>query len=56
MNKLRDDCFETGGKRMPIGEALELLKARLGPVVGKERIALKEAAGRVLAETITSPC
>ncbi|MGB1547000.1 MAG: gephyrin-like molybdotransferase Glp [Alphaproteobacteria bacterium] len=55
MNKLRDDCFETGGKRMPIGEALELLKARLHPVVGKERVALKAATGRVLAETITSP-
>ncbi|MCE2509736.1 MAG: bifunctional molybdopterin-guanine dinucleotide biosynthesis adaptor protein MobB/molybdopterin molybdotransferase MoeA [Alphaproteobacteria bacterium] len=56
MNKLSDDCFDAAGQRMPIGEALELLKARLSCAVGKEEVPLNAASGRILAEAIVAPC
>lgn len=55
MTELRNDCFEADGRRMPLSEALQLLKARLRTVVEKETVGLSEAAGRILAEAIVSP-
>jgi molybdopterin molybdotransferase len=47
---LLDDCFLHDRDRMRHDEALALLKSRLVPVAGIERLALAEALGRVLAE------
>jgi molybdopterin molybdotransferase len=49
---LRDDCFAlpAGVDWTPVEDALALLRDRLSPVVGQERVALGAAAGRVLAE------
>ncbi len=49
---LRDDCFAlpAGVEWTPVDDALALLRDRLSPVVGQERVALGAAAGRVLAE------
>lgn len=49
-----DDCFAHDPRRMPAGEALALLKERIGPVVGRERVPLAAAHGRILAETVIS--
>ena len=54
MAQLSDDCFETGGGLMPADDALALLEARLATIVGTEDVALKNAAGRILAADITS--
>jgi molybdopterin molybdotransferase len=51
---LLDDCFAHEPKRMPAGEALALLKERVGPVVGRETVPLAAAHGRILAETVVS--
>jgi len=55
MTELRNDCFEAGGQRMPLGEALQLLKELLAVVVEREKVSLSLALGRILAETIVSP-
>lgn len=49
---LRDDCFAlpAGVNWTPVNEALDLLKNRLRPVVGRETVPLADALGRVLAE------
>lgn len=46
---LIDDCFRPEQELLRHEDALELLKARIGPVTGIERVALPIAAGRVLA-------
>ena len=51
---LLDDCFAHDPKRLPAAEALALLRARIGPVVGTETVPLNHAHGRILAETVTS--
>ncbi len=48
--KLIDDCFVHDRDRLRHADALEILKARIAPVAGIERIALADAHGRVLAE------
>lgn len=48
--KLLDDCFLHDGRRMLHADAISLLRARVQPVTGTERVAIAEAAGRVLAE------
>lgn len=55
MAQLKDDCFAFGGELMPLEEALGILAERVGPVTEPETVALREAAGRVLAEDIVSP-
>ena len=55
MPRLLDDCFATDKTRLRHDEALALLKSRLGPVVNAETVPLAEAAGRILAETVTAP-
>ena len=53
--KLIDDCFVLDKDRLPHQEALEILKARVQPVTGTEQVALADAAGRFLADTVVSP-
>jgi molybdopterin molybdotransferase len=48
-NRLLDDCFAHDKKRLRHTEALAILKERVRPVVGVERVSLVEAAGRILA-------
>lgn len=55
MAQLSDDCFAFGGKLMTTAEAMEVLTGRLGPVVEREELGLRESLGRVLAEDVTSP-
>jgi len=52
MAQLSDDCFAFGGELMTAAAALALLKAKLVPVPETERVALKDAAGRILAEPL----
>lgn len=52
--KLTDDCFVLDKDRLPHDEAIAILKSRVRPVVGIDRVALAEAAGRFLAEPIVS--
>jgi molybdopterin molybdotransferase len=47
--KLLDDCFLHDTDRMRHGEVVALLKSRVGPVVGHERVPLAAANGRTLA-------
>lgn len=54
MAQLSDDCFEAEGGLIPAETALALLEARLTTIVDTETIALKAAAGRILAEDIVS--
>jgi molybdopterin molybdotransferase len=51
---LQDDCFAHDPRRMPAAEALALLRARIGPVVGHETVPLAHAHGRILAEAVVS--
>ncbi len=53
---LRDDCFAlpAGVDWTPVDDALALLRARLARVVGQERVALGQAAGRVLAAPVVA--
>jgi molybdopterin molybdotransferase len=48
-HKLEDDCFAHDRRRLRHDEALAILKARVRPVVGVERVLLAQAAGRILA-------
>jgi molybdopterin molybdotransferase len=48
--KLLDDCFLHDGDRLRHDQAIALLRSRLAPVTGTERVALADVAGRVLAE------
>jgi len=54
MAQLSDDCFAFGGDLMSPAGALALLKGNLAPVAAIERIALKDAAGRILAEPLVA--
>ncbi len=53
--KLLDDCFAHDKKRLRHDAALAILKERVAPVVGRERVPLSEAAGRVLAAAAAAP-
>lgn len=53
--RLIDDCFLTDSERLRHDEALAILRERVGCVVEAETLPLAGAAGRILAETITSP-
>ena len=53
--KLLDDCFAHDKKRLLHDAALAILKERVAPVVGPERIPLAEAAGRILAAAAMAP-
>ena len=53
--RLLDDCFLTDSERLRHDEALAILRERVGCVAGTETVPLARAAGRILAEAITSP-
>jgi molybdopterin molybdotransferase len=53
--KLIDDCFVLDKDRLPHDEAIAILKSRVRPVVEVEPVPVGEAAGRFLAQAITSP-
>lgn len=52
--QLSDDCFATGDRPMTTAEALALLAERITPVGAAERLPLRAAVGRILAEDIVS--
>ena len=54
-HKLEDDCFAHDRRRLRHDEALAILKARVRPVVGVERVGLAQAAGRILAAAAHAP-
>jgi len=52
MAQLSDDCFAFGGPLLAVEEVERLLAERIAPVAETERVALREAAGRVLAADV----
>jgi molybdopterin molybdotransferase len=50
-----DTCFKTGDERRTVGEALARFESSLGPVATVERIATRDALGRILAQDLASP-
>jgi molybdopterin molybdotransferase len=54
MAQLSDDCFAVGGGLLTVAEALAEIDARLSRVVGSERVALRAAAGRILASDVVA--
>jgi len=52
---LRDDCFAPGTDVLSHGEALALLRDRVGVVVETETVALGDACGRILADAVAAP-
>ena len=52
--QLSDDCFATGNRPLTTAEALALLAERIAPVGATERLPLRAAVGRILAEDIVS--
>lgn len=55
MAQLSDDCFAFGGDLMSMAAALDLIAAKLVPVVEPETVPLKAARGRVLAAPLVAP-
>jgi len=55
MAQLTDDCFAFNGPLLPVAEAERLIGARVNPVSGLHKVALREALGRVLAADIVAP-
>ena len=53
--KLLDDCFLHDSDRLTHAEAIEILRERVTPIVGTERLALDDTPGRVLAEDVIAP-
>ncbi len=55
MAQLSDDCFAFGGALMSVEEAAALIAARVPDAEGEESVALRDAAGRVLARDLAAP-
>jgi molybdopterin molybdotransferase len=55
IGKLLDDCFAHDRQRMRHDEALRILRQRVRPVADREPVPLTQAAGRILAATVTAP-
>jgi molybdopterin molybdotransferase len=55
MAQLTDDCFAFNGPLLPVAEAERLIGARVNPVSGRDKVALRDALGRVLAADILAP-
>jgi molybdopterin molybdotransferase len=55
MAQLTDDCFAFSGPLLPLEEMERLIQQRVQPITGKETVALREAAGRVLASDVIAP-
>jgi molybdopterin molybdotransferase len=54
-NTLLDDCFAHDQKRLRHDEALTILRGRIGPTAGRQRLKLADSPGRILAATATAP-
>jgi molybdopterin molybdotransferase len=52
--KLINDCFVLDKDRIPHGEAIAILKARVPPIADVEEVLLTDAVGRYLAEPVTA--
>ncbi len=55
MAQLSDDCFAFGGSLLGIDAAREMIFERVRPVDGVERVPLRQALGRTLAEEVAAP-
>jgi molybdopterin molybdotransferase len=55
MAQLSDDCFAFNGPLMPVADAERLIAERVTPVSGQQSVALRAAAGRVLAADVIAP-
>ena len=55
MAQLSDDCFATAHQLMSTHQALDLIAERLGPVIASERLPLRGALNRILAEDVIAP-
>ncbi len=55
MAQLSDDCFAFGGSLLGIDAARQMIVERVTPVAGIERVPLRQALGRILAEDIAAP-
>ncbi|MEM7216277.1 MAG: gephyrin-like molybdotransferase Glp [Pseudomonadota bacterium] len=55
MKDLADDCFVHDKDRMKHSEAIDILRQRMTPIVGTEKLSLTQASGRVLASKIVAP-
>lgn len=55
MAQLSDDCFAFNGPLLPVADAERLIAERVVPVEGCEAVPLRNAQGRVLAETLVAP-
>ncbi len=55
MAQLSDDCFAFNGPLLPVADAERLIAERVVPVSGREKVSLRAAAGRVLAENVIAP-
>ena len=52
--KLLDDCFLHDKDRLTHEQAIDLLRSRIAPISGHEKVPLKDAVGRALATPITA--
>jgi molybdopterin molybdotransferase len=55
MAQLSDDCFAFSGTLLPVDDVERLMVERVRPVTGIETVALREAAGRVVAADVVAP-
>jgi molybdopterin molybdotransferase len=55
MAQLSDDCFAFGGSLLGIDAARQMIIERVTPVAGIERVPLRRALGRILAEDVAAP-
>src|SRR5262245_18270332 len=55
MAQLSDDCFAIGGSLLHIDAARQMTFERMTPVDGVERVPLRRALGRTLAQDVTAP-
>jgi molybdopterin molybdotransferase len=55
MAQLSDDCFAFGGGLLNVDAARRMIVERVTPVAGIERVPLRQALGRILAEDIAAP-
>jgi molybdopterin molybdotransferase len=55
MAQLTDDCFAFSGPLLPLHEMERLIGERVAPVIETERIALRNARGRVTAADLKAP-
>jgi molybdopterin molybdotransferase len=55
MAQLSDDCFAIGGNLLGIDAARRMIYERVAPVTGIERVPVRRALGRTLAQDIIAP-